>query len=59
LQDLFVDRKVPRETREIVPLVVDASDRIVWVVGVAIAEECRVTSPGAGVVILEVRDLRN
>ena len=59
LQDLLVDRKVPREAREIVPLVVDAADRIVWVVGVAIAEECRVTSPGAGVVILEVRDLRN
>ena len=59
LQDLLVDRKVPREAREIVPLVVDATDRIVWVVGVAIAEECRVTSPGAGVVILEARDLRN
>jgi tRNA(Ile)-lysidine synthase len=59
LQDLLVDRKVPREAREIVPLVVDAAGRIVWVVGVAIAEECRVTSPGAGVVILEVRDLRN
>jgi tRNA(Ile)-lysidine synthase len=59
VQDLLVDRKVPREAREIVPLVVDAAGRIVWVVGVAIAEECRVTSPGAGVVILEVRDLRN
>jgi tRNA(Ile)-lysidine synthase len=57
LQDLLVDRKVPREAREIVPLVVDAADRIVWVVGVAIAEECRVTSPGAGVVILKVGDL--
>jgi tRNA(Ile)-lysidine synthase len=59
LQDLLTDRKVPRARRDIVPIVVDAADRIVWVVGVAIAEECRVTAPEAGVVILEVRDLRN
>jgi tRNA(Ile)-lysidine synthase len=59
LQDLLVDRKVPRSERDALPLVVDAADRIVWVVGVAIAEECRVTAPEAGVVILEVRNLRN
>ena len=59
LQDLLVDRKVPRDDRERLPLVVDAADRIVGVVGVAIAEECRVTTPSAGVVILEVRDLGN
>ena len=59
LQDLLVDRKVPRDERDALPLVVDAADRIVWVVGVAIAEECRVTAPEAGVVILKVRNLRN
>jgi len=59
LQDFLTDRKVPRTRRDIVPIVVDAADRIVWVVGLAIAEECRVTAPEAGVVILEVRDLRN
>ena len=59
LQDLLTDRKVPRTRRDLVPIVVDAADRIVWVVGVAIAEECRVTAPESGVVTLEVRDLRN
>jgi len=59
LQDLLVDRKVPRDERDALPLVVDAADRIVWVVGVAIADECRVTAPEAGVVILKVRNLRN
>jgi tRNA(Ile)-lysidine synthase len=38
LQDYFVDRKVPRSERDRVPLVVDARDRIVWVVGHTIAE---------------------
>jgi tRNA(Ile)-lysidine synthase len=55
LQDLFVDRKVPRRERDRVPVVVDASGRIVWVAGVAVAHDCRVTAPGGSVLILEQR----
>ena len=33
LQDFLVDRKVAREERDSLPLVVDGADRIVWVVG--------------------------
>ena len=55
LQDVFVDRKVPRAERHLVPVVVDRQGRILWVAGVALAEECRVTAPEAGVVILEMR----
>jgi tRNA(Ile)-lysidine synthase len=53
LQDVFVDHKVPREARDRVPIVVDRMGRILWVVGLTIAEECRVTTPESGVVILE------
>jgi tRNA(Ile)-lysidine synthase len=53
LQDLFVDRKVPTSERDRVPLVVDAKGWILWVVGHAIAEPCRVTAPESGMVILE------
>ncbi len=55
LQDVLVDRKVPRNERDRVPVVVDARGRLVWVAGVALADECRVTSPEAGVVILKLR----
>lgn len=55
LQDLFVDRKVPRAERDAVPLVVDAEGRIVWVAALTIAEECRVTTPQSGVVMLEIQ----
>jgi tRNA(Ile)-lysidine synthase len=55
VQDLFVDRKVPRNERDRVPIVVDADGRIVWVAGVTIAHDCRVTAPEAGVVILELK----
>ena len=43
LQDVLVDRKVPRAQRDRVPLVVDADDRILWVAGHVVAEEARVT----------------
>jgi tRNA(Ile)-lysidine synthase len=54
LQDLFVDRKVPREQRHRLPLVVDGRDRIVWVPGHAIDEAYRVTSGAAAVVVLSL-----
>jgi tRNA(Ile)-lysidine synthase len=55
LQDVLVDRKVPRSERDRVPIVVDANGQIVWVAGVAVAHDCRVTVPGEGVLILEQR----
>jgi tRNA(Ile)-lysidine synthase len=57
LQDFLVDRKVPRDTRDSVPLVVDGNDRIVWVVGESVAEEFRVTEPSRGVILLKARRL--
>jgi tRNA(Ile)-lysidine synthase len=55
LQDFFVDRRVPRDGRDLVPLVVDRDDRIVWVAGHAISEEFRVTGRTRAVVILRLR----
>jgi len=57
LQDLFVDKKIDRARREIVPLVVDARDRIVWVVGLTIDEAVRVPSPGRAVIFLKAKRL--
>jgi tRNA(Ile)-lysidine synthase len=55
LQDFLVDRKVARDDRDSLPLVVDGRDRIVWVVGQAVAEDFRVTDPSQGVLLLKVR----
>jgi len=55
LQDFFVDRKVTRHRRDIVPLVVDETDRIVWVAGYGIDEAFRVTDPAQGVLILRLK----
>jgi tRNA(Ile)-lysidine synthase len=55
LHDLLIDRKVPRQERDRVPVVVDAHGHIVWVAGVTISDRCRVTAPEAGMVILEFK----
>jgi tRNA(Ile)-lysidine synthase len=57
LQDFLVDRKIPREIRDSLPLVVDGEDRIVWVVGESVAEDFRITEPARGVILLKVRRL--
>jgi tRNA(Ile)-lysidine synthase len=52
LQDLFVDRKVPRERRQSVPVVAHPDGRIVWVAGHALGEPFRVTEATKSVVVL-------
>jgi tRNA(Ile)-lysidine synthase len=54
LQDYFVDRKVPRQQRDRVPLVVDENDRIIWVAGHGIDDEFRVTDSSQAVLILRL-----
>ena len=57
LQDYFVDRKVARQSRDRVPLVVDEANRIVWVAGFGIDEAFRVTDPAQAVLILRLKHL--
>ena len=57
VQDVLVDRKVPRESRDSLPLVVDSADRIVWIVGQTVSEDFRVTEPSQGVIFLKARRL--
>jgi tRNA(Ile)-lysidine synthase len=58
LQDVFVDRKVPRLERDTVPIVTDSHGEIVWVAGVALAERCRIRLPGNDMLLLELRKHR-
>jgi tRNA(Ile)-lysidine synthase len=57
LQDFFVDRKVALARRDLVPLVVDDSDRIVWVAGYGIDEAFRVTDASQSVLLLRLRQV--
>jgi tRNA(Ile)-lysidine synthase len=55
LQDYFVDHKIARDRRDGVPLVVDETDRIVWVAGLCVDDEFRVTDAAQAMLILRLR----
>jgi tRNA(Ile)-lysidine synthase len=55
LQDYFVDRKIVRTERDAVPIVVDETDRIIWVAGHGIDESFRVTDRSQPVLILKFK----
>ena len=55
VQDVLVDRKVPRAERDAVPIVAAADGRIVWVAGHALDAGFRVTDPAQAVVILRLK----
>jgi tRNA(Ile)-lysidine synthase len=55
LQDYFVDRKLPRDVRDFVPLVVDRFDRIIWVAGYTIDDQFEVTDPAQPVLLLGLK----
>ena len=57
VQDVLVDRKVPRDQRDRVPLVVDGAGRIVWVAGHALCDEARVTDRTQTVILLKLSRL--
>ncbi len=52
LQDVFVNRKVPRHDRRTVPIVAMPDGRIVWVAGIAVDEAFAVSPTTTRVVIL-------
>jgi tRNA(Ile)-lysidine synthase len=54
LQDVFVDRKVPRGERIRLPLVANSADHVVWVPGLALDEGVRVTERTKAVVVLKL-----
>ena len=54
LSDVLIDAKVPRRARGAVPVVRDG-ERIVWVAGVTLAEECRVRPDSVRIAELEWR----
>ena len=55
VQDVFVDRKVPLDDRDGVPIVTTDTGEIVWVAGEVLADPFRVTPATKSVVVLTLR----
>ena len=55
VQDVLVDRKVPRDDRDRLPIVTTETGEIVWVAGQVLADPFRVTPLTTSVVVLTLR----
>ncbi|MBY0497142.1 MAG: tRNA lysidine(34) synthetase TilS [Cyanobacteria bacterium] len=55
VQDVLVDRKVPRDDRDALPIVTTEKGEIVWVAGEVLADPFRVTPLTTSVVVLTLR----
>ena len=55
VQDVLVDRKVPRDDRDTLPIVTTSRGDIVWVAGQVLADGFRVTPLTTSVVVLTLR----
>lgn len=55
LQDFFVDCKVARHERDLVPILVD-SEKVIWVVGMRVDERVRVKAETEQVLIVELKE---
>lgn len=57
LKDFFSSAKVPKDERDRVPLIVDANDNILWVVGFRVSDTCRVDDKTKKMVRFTVRKI--
>jgi tRNA(Ile)-lysidine synthase len=55
VQDVLVDRKVPRDDRDLIPIVTTQKGDIVWIAGQVLADPFRVTPLTRSVVVLTLR----
>lgn len=57
LKDIFIDKKIPREERETVPIISDQS-KIIWIVGHEMAEDAKIVEATKEVVRVTVKSIQ-
>ena len=58
LKDFFMDRKIPREERDRIPLLVDredGKDHIIWVIGLQMSGDYRITESSGKILRIGVK----
>lgn len=58
IQDFFVDEKIPRDERDSIPLLVDSSNNIVWIVGYRVDDRYKVDKNTKRVLKLTIKPLK-
>ena len=43
VKDFFIDNKLPKSKRDLIPIFVDRDDKIVWIVGMRLDDRVKIT----------------
>ncbi len=55
LKDFFIDEKIPKEKRDVIPLVLNGED-IIWVTGYRISNKYKITDNTKSIIMIEVQN---
>jgi tRNA(Ile)-lysidine synthase len=44
VKDFFIDNKIPKSYRDLIPILVDSEDKIIWIVGIRLDDRVKINS---------------
>ena len=51
VKDIFIDKKVPLEKRDLWPIVVDSKDKVLWIPGIKKSKKCKKKSEKCDIIL--------
>lgn len=57
LHDFFINAKIPRQQRAVIPLLVDGTDRIIWVIGYRLCDDFKIVAGTKRIWHISVREI--
>jgi tRNA(Ile)-lysidine synthase len=55
VKDFFIDNKIPKSYRDLIPILVDSEDRIIWIVGMRLDDRVKINSDTKKVLCLKTK----
>jgi tRNA(Ile)-lysidine synthase len=55
IKDFFIDNKIPKSYRDLIPILVDSEDQIIWIMGMRLDDRVKVNSDTKKVLRLKAK----
>jgi len=59
VKDFFIDNKIPKSHRDLIPILVDNKDQIIWIVGMRLADRVKINSDTKKVLCIKIKIKNN
>jgi len=55
VKDFFIDNKIPKSHRDLIPILVDNEDRIIWIIGMRLDDRAKINSDTKKVLCIKIK----